>query len=203
MKRSLLLIVLLAGAAAAPGRAQEGPAAAPPSAISGPRDEALRIFDDAATKLVRLAEAIPAEKYTWRPGADVRSVSEVFLHLAAGNFGVPRRLGAQVPANIQLTADFDKSATDKARVIEVLQQSLEHVRKAYRGVADADLEKTVPWLGGRQGTYREIMFFLASHNHEHLGQAIAYARMNGVVPPWTEERIQRQRQQPPQPRPPQ
>jgi uncharacterized damage-inducible protein DinB len=64
-----------------------------------------------------------------------------------------------------------------------------------------DVEKTSQWIGGRQATMREIMFFLAVHEHEHLGQMIAYARMNGITPPWTEEQQQRQQQQPPAKRP--
>jgi len=201
MKRTVLHLVILAllltmgaahsyaqGAAAAPA------ATAAPAPASSARDEAWRLLEDATTKLVRLAEAIPAEKYTWRPGEGVRSVSELFLHVAAGNYSIPRRLGAQLPEGVQLSPTFDKSSTDKAKVIETLKQSVEHVKKAYMAVDD--VEKTAPWFGGRQATYREIMFFIATHNHEHLGQAIAYVRMNGITPPWTEEAQQRQQQQP-------
>lgn len=197
MKRyvsSVLLVVLLLGCAVAAG-SQGAPAASGSSA----RAEALRIFDDAADKIVRLAEAMPAEKYTWRPGEGVRSVSEALLHVAAGNFNIPRRIGTPPPEGFNVQG-FEKSTTDKAKVIEAVKNSIEHVRKAYNNVSDADLEKTSPWFGGRQATYREIMFFLAGHNHEHLGQLIAYARMNGIVPPWTEEQQQRQ-QQPPKKQP--
>ena len=175
------------GAAAAPAAPAQGGSAAT-------KDEATRSFDDAASKLIRLAEALPAEKYTWRPGEGVRSVSELFLHVAAGNYSIPRRLGAQLPEGVQLSPTFDKSSTDKAKVLETLKQSVEHVKKAYMAVDD--VEKTSPWFGGRQATMREIMFFIAAHNHEHLGQAIAYVRMNGITPPWTEEAQQRQQQQP-------
>lgn len=173
-----LLLLLTAGHVSAQAAAAE-------------RDEALRNFSDACDKVVRLAEAMPAEKYTWRPAEGVRSVSELFLHVAAGNFSISRRFGATVPAGIQLNAEFDKQSTDKAKVVELLKQSVEHVKAAMNNLQDADLNKTSPWLGGRTATYREIMFFLASHNHEHLGQSIAYARMNNVTPPWTEEAQQR------------
>ena len=189
----VLLVVMLMGYAATAG-SQAAPAASGSSA----RAEALRIFDDAADKIIRLAEAIPAEKYTWRPGEGVRSVSETLLHVAAGNYSIPRRIGTPPPEGFN-GQGFDKSTTDKAKVIEAVKNSIEHVRKAYNNVSDADLEKTSPWIGGRQATYREIMFFLAGHNHEHLGQLIAYARMNGIVPPWTEE--QQRQQQPPKKQP--
>lgn len=165
-------------------------------------EEALRIIDDAGNKLVRLAEAIPAEKYSWRPGEGVRSVSEVFMHVAGGNFNIPRRIGAEVPAEVKLGPGFDKSVTEKAEVIAMLKKSFEHVKGAVMKVSDEDAGgKTAPWLGGRQATYREIMFFLATHEHEHLGQAIAYTRSVGITPPWTEEAQQRQQQQPPKKNP--
>lgn len=192
LAKIVLLAALLLAVVPSMARAQEAAAA------SSAKDEAVRLFDDAANKLVRLAEAIPAEKYTWRPGEGVRSVSEVFLHVAGGNFSIPRRLGATPPEGFN-PQGYDKSTTDKAKVIEALKQSIEHVRKAYAGVSD--LEKTAPWFGGRQATMREIMFFLDTHEHEHLGQMIAYARMNGITPPWTEEAQQRQQQQPPAKRP--
>jgi uncharacterized damage-inducible protein DinB len=190
MKRivvTFFALTLALAFSAGPAVAQAAPA---PSAAPG-RDEAVRNFTDAVDKIVRLAEAMPAEKYTWRPGDGVRSVSELFLHVAAGNYSISRRFGGQLPAGIQLNAEFEKQTTEKAKVVEILKQSEEHVKQAMNNLQDADLLKTSPWLGGRQATYREIMFFLASHNHEHLGQSIAYARMNGVTPPWTEEAQQR------------
>jgi len=172
-------MALVCGVAAPVVRAQM--AASP----AGARDEATRLFDDAGSKLVQLAEAIPAEKYTWRPGEGVRSVSEAFLHVAAGNFNIPNRIGTPRPEGLDIRG-LEKSTTDKAKVIELLKQSVEHVKKAYTNVSDADLEKTAQWFGGRQATYREIMFFIDMHAHEHLGQMIAYARMNGVAPPWSQ-----------------
>ncbi|OLD69492.1 MAG: hypothetical protein AUI33_09025 [Ignavibacteria bacterium 13_1_40CM_2_61_4] len=148
-------------------------------------------MEDAETKLLRLAEAVPAEKYTWRPGEGVRSVSEVFLHVAAGNYGILRRVGAQPPEGLDLRG-LEKSTTEKAKVVEALKASFAHVRQATSKLTDADLDKTAPWFGDRQASYREILFFLAAHQHEHLGQSIAYARINGVIPPWTEERQQQQ-----------
>ncbi len=181
----------------APAAATPAPPAAP---TSGPRAEFQRLMEDAETKLLRLAEAVPAEKYTWRPGEGVRSVSEVFLHVAAGNYGILRRAGAQPPEGLDLRG-LEKSTTEKAKVVEALKASFAHVRQATSKLTDADLDKTAPWFGGRQASYREILFFLASHQHEHLGQSIAYARINGVIPPWTEER-QQQQQPPKQPEKP-
>jgi uncharacterized damage-inducible protein DinB len=171
-----------------------GQTSATGSPTTGPRAEALRLMDDAGTKLTKLAEAVPAEKYNWSPGKDVRSVSEVFLHVAAGNFAIPRRLGLNPPADFS-PQGFDKSTTEKAKIVETLKRSFAHAKQAVMTLSDADMEKTADWSGGRKATYREIMFFLAAHQHEHLGQAIAYARVIGITPPWTEEQ-QRQQAQP-------
>jgi uncharacterized damage-inducible protein DinB len=184
----LLAVILLGHVSATALRAQE--AAPAPST----RDEALRNFDDAAGKLLRLAEALPADKYTWRPAEGVRSVSEIFLHVSAGNYNIPRRLGTNPPEGLDIRG-LEKSSTEKVKVIETLKASIENVRAAFAKVDDT--EKTAQWIGGRQASMREIMFFIASHSHEHLGQMIAYTRMAGITPPWTEEAQQRQQQQPP------
>lgn len=199
MKRShllwmaVLVCVAVSAHAQAPAPAAQAPATANASDV---RAEYLTILNDAGNKLVRLAEAVPAEKYTWRPAEGTRSVSELFLHVAAGNFGIAsRRLGATVPEGVNLQG-LEKSTTDKAQVIELLKKSVDTARQAATSVPPADLEKTSRWFDGSQVTQRYIMFFLATHNHEHLGQAIAYVRMNGITPPWTEEQMQRQQQAP-------
>jgi uncharacterized damage-inducible protein DinB len=183
MKRLLSgsgLAVLLLGLLGAPARAQGA------ANVSGVRAEILYWIQDAETKLVQLAEAIPAETYTWRPGEGVRSVSEVFLHVAASNYSIPPAVGVQPPADFA-PQGFERSTTDKAKIVEHLKNSFAHVKKVVEGVSDADLDKTVR-LFGRDSTYRNVLFLLATHAHEHLGQMIAYARSNGVVPPWTAAR---------------
>ena len=149
-------------------------------------------LQDAETKLVGLAQAMPQEKYTWRPGEGVRSVSEVFMHVAGGNYMIPRMIGA--PPSTSFTREM-QTWTDKAKVIEALQQSFAYVRQAVSAVPDADLDKPLK-VFGRDSTYRGAMMLLATHAHEHLGQAIAYARSNSVVPPWTAEAEARRAAQP-------
>lgn len=155
---------------------------APPAALAGVRGEILAQFDDAASKLLQLAEAIPAEKYAWRPAAGVRSVSQVLMHVSGAN---PLILGmAGVPALAGFPQNAENTVTDKAQVIEQLRRSSEYVRAAIRGMPDADLD-TPATLFGRPTTKRNVLFLTATHAHEHLGQLIAYARSTGVVPPWS------------------
>jgi uncharacterized damage-inducible protein DinB len=139
-------------------------------------------LDDAQKKILSLAEAIPAEKYSWRPADGVRSVSEVFVHIAGGNYFLPTFVGVNPPPGF--SRDAEKTITDKAKVIELLKQSYEHVRAAFDKSPDADMEKSVDFFG-QKFTQRGIFLLVLTHNHEHLGQAIAYARTNGVVPPWS------------------
>jgi uncharacterized damage-inducible protein DinB len=82
--------------------------------------------------------------------------------------------------------DFDKSTTDKTKIIEILKDSFDHVRHAVILMPDADLDKQLDWFGGKN-TEQGILLFMMRHMAEHLGQSIAYARMIGIVPPWTED----------------
>ena len=176
-----------AGVATAPtpgGPAKPEMPAPATAAPGGVRGEAWRNFNDPASKLIQLAEAIPADKYTWRPAEGVRSMSEVILHVAAGNFMIPRRLGGTVPEGFDLKT-FETSTTDKAKVVEWLKASIANAGGAIAKMPEADVEKTSQWFDGRMITNREVAFFIGSHDHEHLGQLIAYARMNGVTPPWS------------------
>ena len=141
---------------------------------------------------VRLAEAIPDEKYVWRPGEGVRSVSEVLLHVASANYGFPSIIGVSVPSGVDMR-NFEKSTSEKAKVIAILKASYAHARQAVEKLTEADLSKPIK-LFGKDTQAREAMLVMSHHMHEHMGQLIAYARVNGIVPPWTADEIQRQRQ---------
>jgi uncharacterized damage-inducible protein DinB len=193
---SLILLVVAAVVAAPPASAQAGlPQAASTPPASGFRAEFLYQSTDAEQKLVSLAGAIPQEKYAWRPMEGVRSVSEVFLHVARANFTFPTFLGIPAPAGIDRQG-LEKSTTEKSKVVEVLKQSFEYARQAALKIPDADLDKPVKMFG-REVTVRAVLFTLALHQHEHLGQSIAYARSNSVVPPWTATRQARPPQRQP------
>jgi uncharacterized damage-inducible protein DinB len=152
------------------------------STPSGARGEILGEIGGLEKKFVGLAQAMPQDKYGWRPGEGVRSVSEVFMHVAGANFGLPNFIGAKAPADVP--KDLEK-ITDKAEVVKQLTASFAFLRSAITNMSDSDLEKTAKMFG-KDRTYREIGFFMTGHLHEHLGQSIAYARMNGVVPPWSQ-----------------
>ena len=153
--------------------------------VSGYRSEVLAEVIVQEDKFTRLAEAIPAEKFAWRPSPDVRSFAEVFLHVSAANYNLYKLVGTPPPAGFDLK-NLEKSTTDKAKVIATLKDSFAHAKKAIAAMTDADLEKSMDWFGGKN-TERGILLFIVRHAAEHLGQSIAYARFAGVVPPWSED----------------
>ena len=130
-----------------------------------------------------LAEAIPAPKLTWRPEEGVRSFSEVFLHVASLNFSIAPNFGT-APAPGFVATDYEKSTTDKATIIAQLNRSFEYVRAAIEKRSNKELQRIVEQFGP-EASEGDLIFMIVSDAHENLGQAVAYARMNGVVPPWT------------------
>lgn len=158
---------------------------AAPAPATGFAAEFLKQLDDLESKTVKLAEAIPEEKYSWRPQEGVRSVGEVYAHTTAGNYGFMRSLGLKAPAGLDLR-NIEK-LTDKAKIVAALKQSFVDVRGAVSAMTPADLEKMVK-LFGAESSGRNVLFGVSVHISEHLGQSIAYARSVGVTPPWTAER---------------
>jgi len=175
---SVSALALLFASAVAPTFAQ----AAPSAKAFDFRSEAIVELKAAQDELVSLAQAMPQEKYTWRPEEGVRSVSEVYLHVAAGNFGLTAVAGAPPYPGFKFQG-FEKSTTDKAKIIELLNQSFDYAEKSVANMSEADMSKPLNFQGFN--TVGAVIFHLVAHCHEHLGQSIAYARMNGVVPPWT------------------
>jgi uncharacterized damage-inducible protein DinB len=158
--------------------------------VSGYRSEVLAEVMIQEDKFTRLAEAIPADKYTWRPASDVRSFAEVFLHVSTANYNLYKLVGTPAPTGIDLKG-LEKSTTDKAKVVATLKDSFAHAKKAITVMPDTDLEKSMDWFGGKN-TERGVLLFIVRHTAEHLGQSIAYARVVGIVPPWTEDMQKKQ-----------
>ncbi|HKO04826.1 MAG TPA: DinB family protein [Candidatus Acidoferrales bacterium] len=163
---------------AAPAALSQAQAPAAPSVYKA---EITRSIEDAEKKLVALAEKFPQEKYGWHPEG-ARTTSEVFMHIAAGNYGYSTLMGAPRPEG--KTSAVLSKITDKAQVVQVLKDSFAYIKTAVANVPD--VEKAIK-LYGHDSSVREAMLVAATHCHEHMGQLIAYARVNGIVPPWTEE----------------
>jgi uncharacterized damage-inducible protein DinB len=136
----------------------------------------------ADNEVLQLADAFPQEKYSWRPADGVRSVSEVFMHIGGGDYFLLSKLGGSMPENYK--PGMEKTVTDKAEVIAFLKKSFEDAKNFISKVKEEDLSKPVDFFGNKTNERRMLMLVL-SHNNEHLGQSVAYARINGIVPPWS------------------
>jgi len=160
-----------------------------PKSAGGFQPEFLFSFDDAEAKVLSLAKAMPAEKYSWWPGPGVRSVSEVYIHIANGNRLLLVLTNGQPPREefMKLVVENEqreKAITEKARVVADLEASFKEVHAALDGASDAQLSKSIK-VFGTDTTPRGVYMIISNHVSEHLGQSIAYARMNGIVPPWS------------------
>jgi uncharacterized damage-inducible protein DinB len=186
MRKALLsglVLALLASTsiARANPRPAQGEDKTPPSYDM--KAQALLDIDQLHKKFADLAGAVPAEKFNWRPAEGVRSIGEVYLHISQANYGFMDFLGANPPVNFK-TKDFEKSITDKAKIIEQINQSFDFVKATVSKMTNADFSKAKKELGP-DANEGDVIYLLVTHAHEHLGQSIAYARQNGVIPPWT------------------
>ena len=154
------------------------------------KKEYLADLDTLHSKIVALANAIPAEKYSWRPSAGVRSVSEVLMHVAGEWYHwAPSSVGGKAPADFpavrkDLMAKLEglEKITTKAEVIDQLNKSWTHCKTQISGADASKLTaKYDPW----KTTIDGAAFGMAGDLHEHLGQLIAYSRSVGVKPPWS------------------
>jgi uncharacterized damage-inducible protein DinB len=148
------------------------------------RDEFLHQFDNSMARVIALAEALPAEKYAWSPSAGVMPLAEVYAHIARFNYHYPATaMGIAAPAGID--PDTLERISEKAQVLAILRRSAEHVRHIVREMPDAQLGRPTT-LYGREVPQWAVLLQLLAHMNDHLGQSIAYARVNGVVPPWSQ-----------------
>ena len=134
----------------------------------------------AARHIVALAQAVPADKYKWRPAPGVRSISEVYMHIVLTDQFLLKQAGA--PAATAVPSDAETKITSKEQVIDWLNRSFAAVRESQPKI---DAGKKVVFFQ-RPSTAGNVMLRLLVHMNEHLGQSIAYARMEGVTPPWSQ-----------------
>jgi uncharacterized damage-inducible protein DinB len=183
--RSTFPILFLLAAVALPAAAQHAHHAS--TVIADLRAD----VEEVEKKMLGLARAIPEDKYSWRPAAGIRSIGEVLLHVAADNYLIPAALGFQADASTGIKGDdyktalaFEKRAMNKAATIAELEKSFAHLKKTMSDTPDARLSQSASMFGMNL-TGQKAWIMATTHLHEHLGQMIAYARSNGVVPPWS------------------
>ncbi len=147
------------------------------------RDAFLGHFEQSSYKITELARVMPEEKYTWAPGEGVMTIAQVYTHLARYNFMyLDQNLEISPPGELEYMGLED--ITDKAEVREIFELSVGHVKAKVAAMTEAALSDETN-LYGRQVSGWTVLLQLISHMNEHVGQSVAYARMNGIVPPWS------------------
>ena len=180
----IAVAVVLAGA---PLRAAQGQELIDAKAATHLRERYLTDMDSVHSRFMPLANAIPEDKYSWRPAAGVRSVSEVLMHVVSEwLFFGPRSVGGKEPADFgaprEALPKLEKEHTAKADVIDQLKKSWSYFEAQVKATDPAKLTgKYPPW----NVSLAEAAFGMTGDQHEHLGQLIAYARSIGVTPPWS------------------
>lgn len=188
------LVLALSIYAQAPEKPIEKSLPIPTSPTSGARLEFLDEVSYYEQRFERLADAIPAEKYNWRPVEGVRTIGEVYTHVVMANYNFAKMLGTSYPLGLDPKAVL-ASSNDKTKVLQELKDSFGHFRNAILVIKDSDLDKSIKAPRG-ETTVRGSFFLISGHFGEHLGQSVAYARSVGIVPPWTEERQRQESDKP-------
>ncbi len=134
-------------------------------------------------QVVQLAEAFSEEQYDWRPSEGVNSVREALLHVAGANYYLASKMGFPPPTDVDMMKIGQ--ITGKDNVIEALKKSNEFVLATVVSVDTAQLADEVDFGFAKMNKMGGLLAMM-EHNGEHKGQLIAYARSNGVVPPWSE-----------------
>jgi uncharacterized damage-inducible protein DinB len=175
MRKIILPVLLLSLLCTGPVLAQK----APEGIWEGYDGEWLHV----SQQLVALAEATPPDKFAWRPAPGVRSTSEVYMHIAMANFYLLSVTGPKMPPDVK--QGMEKTVTSKPEVIAWLKRSLDAVKQAHLTVTPQDLQRKVH-IADRDATVDGMYLRIIVHANEHMGQLVAYARMTGVVPPWSQ-----------------
>jgi len=169
MRRSLTGALLFLAALPGAARAQAAAAIEP-------------LFNSGKSNLIKSAELMPEAKYGFTPVATVRSFGEIIGHLANENYLMcAAAKGAKNPADEK---DFEKT-TAKADLVKALRESLAYCDDAYR-MADPRAMEQVE-LFGMKGSRLWALTLNAIHNGEHYGNLVTYLRINGLVPPSSQQ----------------
>jgi uncharacterized damage-inducible protein DinB len=138
-----------------------------------------------ADHVMQLAKTIPAEKYSYSPQQGVRSVADVCGHIISANYFFASKLGAKIPADVKMET-IEKDIKTKEAAEKELKRSYEILIESIKSSKDASLSTKIEFPFPGEYTTMSAILISLGHSNEHLGQLIAYGRMNGITPPWSE-----------------
>jgi hypothetical protein len=182
---ALILAACLTGFPAAPVRAQT--AVSDSAEFAAWRRVQQEDIDGLRRKFMALAKAVPTDKLVWRPMEGTRSFREVFAHVAAEGNTETAMFGRPLPPGSLADFDAEEARLTKLpddQLIAVMDRAMQSLSATLGGLSPARINSPIRYYG--QSTLpRVATTYTLNDLHEHLGQLVAYARMNTIVPPWT------------------
>ena len=170
MKKLLLLIMILGvGSVSAQDQFQ---------------NEVIGMMTFTKGRIAQLADAMPEEKYSWSPADGVRSYASVIGHVVSANYFFGMKLGGQLPDGVN-PMTIENELKTKAELMEALSNSHEFMTAAIKSLTNDDMGTKVEMPFPGEFTKMSVVNIAMNHGSEHMGQMIAYARSNGVTPPWS------------------
>jgi uncharacterized damage-inducible protein DinB len=181
MKNAMTLcLVLFVAALVAAAQAPPAPAQASSDPLSSGQK---MLYTNVKNNLVRSAEKMPEDKYSFKPVPEVRTFGQILGHVAdSENMFCSMLLGEKNPA-----PGVEKNKTTKAELVQALKDSFAYCDKVYDGMTDAQAVQMVKAMGREQAKLT-VLSLNTSHANEHYGNLVTYMRINGLVPPSSEPR---------------
>ncbi len=173
------IILLLAASGA---RAQSGAVA--PAAVSNPMVASSKVFYmNAKQDILRSADKVPEEKFSFRPTDSVRTIGQLFAHVADGQYEFCGAAdGKRDMKNVEQTAKT------KADIVAALKTAFSYCDTIYAGMTDTKAAEMIPAFGGIKISRLSMLDFNVAHTMEHYGNLVTYMRIQGIVPPSSESR---------------
>lgn len=137
------------------------------------------LYELTKLNVMRTADIVDEELYSYRPTDDVRTIGQLLAHIADAQYIIcSAAAGGGNPA----TERFEQARTTKAEIIEALDAAFAYCDSLFDGLTDESGARPVEFFTG-PNTVLGLLAFNAAHNFEHYGNLVTYMRMNGIVPP--------------------
>ena len=139
----------------------------------------LGLFEITKDNIMASAEMLDEELYAFRPTDEVRSMGELFAHIANAQYlFCSAAAGESSPA----TENFEETRTTKASIVEALEMGFGYCEGVYSRMTDDMGSRSVDFFTGPNTAFG-VLAFNSAHNYEHYGNLVTYMRLNGITPP--------------------
>jgi uncharacterized damage-inducible protein DinB len=136
-----------------------------------------------AGTIVQTAEMLDDEMYAYRPTEDVRTAGQLLAHIAnAQYFFCSTAAGTPSPNEVNI----EETATTKAEIVPALKEAFAYCDSVYASMTDAQAAESRDMFGNPMAA-SGVLAFNTTHNYEHYGNLVTYMRMNGIVPPSSQQ----------------